>query len=158
MSPQSVTIRPARPDDAWDVYAMYQKTSRRSLYQRYIRRYQPSLEDVREMCSIHPARGAVLLAFADKHTVAGYAYYMIESDGLTAEPAMMVTDPFQGMGIGQRLLVALKNQAVLQGVQAFHATLDADNERMMHLIRKMGSPYKSEVSHGIREIYIHLAR
>ncbi|MBZ0310285.1 MAG: hypothetical protein K8I82_29765, partial [Anaerolineae bacterium] len=49
-----ITIRPARYDDAALLHTMYQRTSRSSLYQRYLRSYQPSLQDIREVCSLPP--------------------------------------------------------------------------------------------------------
>lgn len=153
-----VTIRPARYDDAVLVNAMYQRTSRSSLYQRYIRSYQPTLAEIREMCSLTPDEGAVFVASLNSSTIIGYGYYVFEHEltPSTAEPALLVTDQYQGLGLGSHLLQAMYEQALIQKVDFFHATIDAMNERMMHLIRKSGRPFKSQVSYGMRELFIQL--
>lgn len=153
---ESILVQPARPDDAALVYKMYQETSGNSIYQRYLRNYRPSYEEIRQMCSLEPHEGMVLLAFRDKSTVIGYAYYVVE-EGNTAEPALLITDKYQGMGLGQQILDLLKTEALGHGVEIFHATLDVANERMLHLIRKLAHPFRSEVSFGVREVFIELA-
>lgn len=154
-----VTIRPARYDDAALLNTMYQRTSRSSLYQRYLRSYQPSLQEIREVCSLSADEGAVFVAALNSSTIIGYGYYIIEptQSPRTAEPALLITDPYQGLGLGSFLLQAMYDQALLQKVDFFHATIDAMNERIMHLIRKSGRPFKSEVSYGMRDIFIQLA-
>ena len=52
----------------------------------------------------------------------------------TAEPAIVVSDAFQGLGIGRWVFSRLVDFARERGVRSFHCELLADNRRMLRIL------------------------
>ena len=73
-----------------------------------------------------------------------------------AEVAITVTDAMQGKGIGKIMLARLIDCARQLGVRHVDASVLADNERMLNLIRKSGLPFDSRLQDGIRIISVAL--
>ena len=72
------------------------------------------------------------------------------------EIAITVADSMQGHGIGKMMLEHLIECARQLGVRHMDASVMADNNRMMRLIRKTGLPYKSSLQDGINTISVSL--
>lgn len=76
------------------------------------------------MCSPQEGEGAVLVATVsgDESTVVGLGQYSRDPQRPShAEPALLVEDRFQGLGIGKQLFERLTRHAVARGVRVFDA-------------------------------------
>jgi len=98
------------------------------------------------------------------------AYVAVEGDQLVAvarcvrtgpdvaDVAVVVGDPWQGQGLGRRLLDLLAERAAEQGITRFAGTMLADNRQALRLMRGFGVPLERDVvSHGVREVVTRLA-
>jgi acetyltransferase len=78
--------------------------------------------------------------------------------GDTAELAVVVGDPWQGLGLGRRLVALLGEAAAAEGITRFSGTMMADNRPALKLMRGFGTPLDRDVvSHGVREVVTRLA-
>src|SRR4051812_30778594 len=98
------------------------------------------------------------------------AYVAVEGDQLVAvarcvrvgddvaDVAIVVGDPWQGQGLGKRLLRLLADRAADEGITRFAGTMLADNRQALRLMRGFGVPLERDlVEHGVREVVTRLA-
>ena len=155
-----LNIRPVEAQDAAKIYEMHRRLSAESLTLRYFRPFIPSLEEIEQVCHLGGAEGQTLVAILDDEaqTVVGLACYVIERRGqpLTAEPAILIEDQFQGQGLGRRLWQQLQQQAQAQGINIFNIFVHLSNFPMMALVRSAGLPFEAKFLDGARQIRIEL--
>jgi GNAT superfamily N-acetyltransferase len=65
-------------------------------------------------------------------------FVRLEDGSETAEAAVIVVDPWQGVGLGRALSVMLAERARELGISRFEATLLVDNRAMMSLLESLG--------------------
>src|SRR5919112_5363632 len=71
----------------------------------------------------------------------------------TADIAVVVGDPWQGMGLGRRLADELARRARAVGIERIAGTMLADNRAAFRLMRGFGWPFEHDVlSGGVREV------
>jgi acetyltransferase len=154
------TIRPVKPEDAPLILDMYGRLSEASIYRRFLRHYTVTLEDVQAESRVNEGDGAGFVAVIDdpRETVIGLAYYAIDDkeSGASAEPALLVEDRFQGMGLGRHLARTLAEYAVSQGLYRFNAYLHPMNDAVLKIIRRSGLEFESQVAYGMHEVQIAL--
>jgi acetyltransferase len=76
----------------------------------------------------------------------------------TADVAVVVGDPWQGLGLGRRLMRVLADAAAREGITRFAGTMMADNRPALRLMRGFVVPLERDVvSHGVREVVTRLA-
>ena len=72
--------------------------------------------------------------------------------------AIVVGDPWQGLGLGRRLARLLADAAAAKGVTRIAGTMLADNRPALRLMRASApSVERDELSHGVREVVTRLA-
>jgi acetyltransferase len=154
-----ITIRPIQRRDEQMLKEMFWFCSEESLYRRYLRSYNPTDEEIAQICAITPDEGVALVATTDHphQAIVGLAYYMYDSEA-TAEPAVLVEDNYQSQGIGKCLLCSLYEEARQRKVAAFNTYVLADNRPMMHMIRKSGLHYDCEQEYGTFHLRIWIDR
>ena len=77
----------------------------------------------------------------DESTVIGLGRYARDPRRPShAEPALLVKDRFQTQGIGKKMFERLTRHAVTRGVRVIDAFIDAQNHRVMRLLRSTGLP------------------
>jgi acetyltransferase len=75
-----------------------------------------------------------------------------------ADVAVVVGDPWQGQGLGRRLMALLAERAAEEGITRFAGTMLADNRRALRLMRGFELPLEHDVvSHGVRDVVTRLA-
>jgi RimJ/RimL family protein N-acetyltransferase len=75
----------------------------------------------------------------------------------TADFAIVVGDPWQGMGLGRRLTAELARRARAEGIERFSATMLAHNKPAFRIMRGFGRPFESDLlSGGVREVVARL--
>jgi GNAT superfamily N-acetyltransferase len=100
----------------------------------------------------HDLREALVAVVHDE--VVGVARYdRSPVDRSSAAFAVVVEDAWQGRGVGRRLLTELTELAGSRGVHTFTASVQADNARMLRLIRVQFPEARSTVAWGVREIH-----
>jgi RimJ/RimL family protein N-acetyltransferase len=133
-----VLTRPVRPDDEPRFVRLWPRLSPETRYRRFhapVHRFPMSF--VRRLVVVdHDLREAVVAEVGGE--VVGVARYdRLPADPGTAELAVVVEDAWQGAGLGRQLLTELLRLAAERGVHTLTATVQADNERMLGLLRRL---------------------
>ncbi len=133
-----VTTRPVRPDDAPLFRRLWDRLSPETVYRRFhapLRR--PPAHAVLRLVSVdHDLREALVAVVGDE--VVGVARYdRSPADPSTADVAVVVEDAWQGVGVGRQLLGELTELAARRGVRRLTADVQADNDRVVRLVRRL---------------------
>ncbi|MFD2090968.1 GNAT family N-acetyltransferase [Blastococcus deserti] len=134
----AVATRPVEPADRTLFCRLWGRLSKETVYRRF---HSPvhSLpeETVRRLVTVdHDLREAVVAVVGGE--VIGVARYdRPVGDPSTAEVAVLVEDAWQGMGVGRQLLGELTGLAARRGVRRLTATVQADNQPVLGLVRRL---------------------
>ncbi len=134
----AVATRPIQDDDEERFYRLWPRLSAETRYRRFhapVHRLPASL--VHHLVHVdHDAREAVVAVVGGE--VIGVARYdRSPTDPTSAEFAVVVADDWQNVGVGRQLLAELTRLAARRGVRELTATVQADNDRMVWLIRRL---------------------
>ncbi len=113
--------------------------SQQTAYLRLLSIRKPQPEEIARFTDIDPKREMAWIAVAtvDGHdTMCGVARYV--RDGDTAEWAIVLTDAWQGRGLGDKLLRKLIASARQAGIAVLSDVTFATNTAMLGLARKLG--------------------
>ncbi len=136
-----VTIRPIRAADLALEQEFVNGLSRRTGYQRLMSPRRPSLEELVRFTDVDHEREIALIATTPvqgRERQIGVARYVRESSTGDAEFAIVLSDDWQGHGLGARLLTSLAVAAKRQGVRRLVGTALSVNSGMLALGRKLG--------------------
>ena len=157
----AVTIRSTRPSDSEILVDLYGRLSDESLYKRFLRVYRPTVREIEQIVNMPTTQGAAVIATTEvnqREMAVGLAYYIVEdlTCPVSAEPAFVVDDWYQGQGIGTRLFNALHQTAVHHQIQTFNAYIHPANGGMMRVFEHTGLPLRQRHTYGERELNIRL--
>jgi acetyltransferase len=142
-----VTIRPIRPEDEPLIVKFHQTLSERSVYLRY---FSPLKLDQRiaherlsRICFIDYDREMVLLverrdSQSREGEILGVGRLSKLHGANEAEFALLVSDQWQGHGLGTQLLKLLVQVGRDEKLERITATMLADNQEMQHVARRAG--------------------
>ena len=153
-----LATRPMQPDDEARLHRLWPRLSPDTVYRRF---HSPirglSDETVHRLVDVdHDSREAVVATVGDE--VVGVARYdRTPGDASVAEVAVLVEDAWQGVGLGRQLLTALADLARRRGVRTVTATVQADNDRMVWLVRRLFPGSTMTVDSAVYEIRSPLA-
>jgi GNAT superfamily N-acetyltransferase len=130
-----VELRLLEADDRERLVRLFYRLSPESVYRRFLspRRDPSGLERLLDVD--HCNREAVAAVFGDE--VVGVARYFWGTELATADLAVLVEDAWQGRGLGVILLERLSEIARSRGVEAFTATILAENRPAIRLVRRV---------------------
>jgi GNAT superfamily N-acetyltransferase len=153
-----VATRPVRPEDLELFCSLWSRLSPETIYRRFhspVRRLPPAL--VHRLVEVdHDCRDALVAVVGDD--VVGVARYdRSPTDPTVADFAVLVEDAWQGVGLGRQLLLEITELAWRRGVRSAAATVQADNDRMLHLIRRLLPAPRLQVEASTYEITSPLA-
>ena len=134
----AVATRPVEPEDLERFRSLWSRLSADTVYRRFHSpvRWLPEATVHRLVEVDHDRREALVAVVGDD--VVGVARYDRSPDAPSrAEFAVLVEDAWQGVGLGRQLLVEITELAARRGVRTVSATVQADNERMLGLIRRL---------------------
>ncbi len=136
-----ITIRPIHAADLSLEEEFVNGLSRSTAYQRLMSARRPSPEELRRFTDIDVQRELALIATTlveGKEHQMGVARYVREPSSGDAEFAIVLSDEWQGRGLGTRLLTSLLVAAKSHGVQRLIGMTLSENGRMLALARRLG--------------------
>jgi RimJ/RimL family protein N-acetyltransferase len=154
-----VDIRALRPEHRADLIAAVERSSDKSLYQRF---FYPkrnfTAKEVAYFVEVDFVNHVALVAVVEEDgrpVIAGGGRYIIVRPG-TGELAFAVVDQYQGQGIGAALmrhLVAIAREA---GVRELIADVLADNISMQRVLESSGLPLNAMREAGVVHVSLEL--
>ena len=136
-----VLIRPIRPEDEPMMARFHATLSERSVYLRYFHMLplDARIDHARltRICFIDYDREMVLVAEKDQEILA-VGRLVREGDAKEAEFAVLISDQFQGHGLGTELLKRLIEIARDDGLARVTADILGENRQMIEICRLLG--------------------
>ncbi len=142
-----VLLRPIKPEDEPLWLDMFKHLSQESVYQRFFTIIKDTPhEQIVRYCNIDYAREMSIVAELSEGNVKriiGVVSLVIDSkrskDGYReGEVAVIVADPWQGLGLGTKLVDYILEIAEDMDVKVVSAVMLANNARIIDLMRRMG--------------------
>lgn len=142
-----LTLRPIRPEDEPLLVRLHERLSAQTVYLRYLQVFKLSLriahDRLAQRCSIDYDRELALVADrTDPHTGAHEIIAvgrLIKKPGTEeAEFALLVTDQYQGAGLGSQVLRHLVAIAHQERLCRLTGIIHPENRVMQHLCEKLG--------------------
>ncbi|MBB3083846.1 GNAT family N-acetyltransferase [Geodermatophilus sabuli] len=130
--------RPVRADDGPRFCRLWSRLSRETVYRRFhAPLHRPPSDALPHLVGVdHDLREALVAVVGDE--VVGVARYDRPATAPgTAEVAVVVEDAWQGAGVGRQLLRDLLDLAGRRGVTTVTADVQADNDRVVGLVRRL---------------------
>jgi len=139
-------LRPIRPEDEPRVVEFHGSLSPKTVYARYLRRLgldeRTAHERLIRICFLDFDRELALVAEQatgrGRHTIAGIGRLSKDTTTGTGEFAVLVTDHWQGHGLGTELMRRLIAVARAEGLERLGADIESTNERMVRLVEALG--------------------
>jgi len=136
-----ITIRPITAADLALEQEFVCGLSARTGYQRLMSARRLSLEELKRFTDVDGESELALVATTPvqgRERQIGVARYVKESASGDAEMAIVLSDDWQGRGLGTRLLLSLIGVASRHGVRRLVGMTLSDNSGMLALARKLG--------------------
>jgi RimJ/RimL family protein N-acetyltransferase len=137
-----ITIRPIRAADFALEKEFLERLSPATGYQRLMSARRPSTEEIKRFTDIDYQRELALIATTaedgGERQIGVARYVKNERAPGEAEFAIVLSDDWQGCGLGTKLLASLLGAARSQGVRRIVATTLSANGAMLALARRMG--------------------
>jgi acyl-CoA hydrolase/RimJ/RimL family protein N-acetyltransferase len=136
---QAITLRPATVSDAAGIKALFYGLPQNDRYTRFFRQVQAlSTDEVQKLCNLDYKQAVAFVAVhgAREHeTLVGHASYFVNPSTNLAESAFMVSNSWQGTGLGSALQQRLVGHAKARGIRGFQAEILPENTKMIRLAR-----------------------
>jgi len=154
-----VPTRRITPDDAPALQLFHLKLSNYSVYLRHIHAL-PRLSDnqARYFTDLKEAERFAIVALdpEDQSEIIAVVRFEGSIGSTRAEYAALVTDAWQGRGLGSALTRDLIQVARQRGVTCLYATVLPENVRMLGLLRDLGLPERLRFEDGVAEVELDL--
>ncbi len=139
---QEVLLRPIKPEDEPMWLEMFQSLSEESIRYRFFQMLKDTPHEVRvRYCNIDYDRETAIVAETiekGKKKLLGVGRLSIEADGKNGEIAFIVSDYYQGLGLGTKMVDYVLDLAKEKGIESVYAIMLPDNYRALSLTKKMG--------------------
>jgi acetyltransferase len=155
-----ILIRPIRPEDAVLAKELFKTLSPTTIYYRFFR-YMKSLtpEMLARLTQIDYDREMALVAIdqnGDQERMLGAARIIADPDGRKAEFSVLVGDPWQGKGIGAKLLEHLLHIARRRSIEHIWGCVLKENVTMLRLGKKAGFATRFNREQDVYDLTIDL--
>jgi acetyltransferase len=159
-----VNIRPIRPEDEPLMVAFHKRLSERSVYFRYFHLLNLSQRTAHErltrMCFIDYDRGMALVAEREisdgRHELLGIGRLTRVHGTSDAEMAVLVSDDFQGRGLGTELLRRLIEISKREKIERITADILAENRIMQRICERLGFQLKYDPEDATVKVELRL--
>jgi acetyltransferase len=139
---RTVLLRPIKPEDEPMWLEMFQNFSEESIRYRFFQIIKDTPHEVRvRYCNIDYDRelGIVAELTEDgRRRILGVVRLITEPDGKNGEIAFIVADPWQGLGLGSKMLDFMIEICKDKKLETIYGVMLPDNYRAINLMRKMG--------------------
>lgn len=139
---ETVLLRPIKPEDEPLWLEMFQSLSEESIRYRFFQMLKDTPHEVRvRYCNIDYDREIAIVAeMTEKgqRKILGVTRLSIEPDGKSGEIAFLVADPWQGLGLGTKMVDYVLDIAKEMKVETVYCIMLPDNYRALSLTKKMG--------------------
>ena len=156
---RKIEIRALSPDDRSDLRAAVDRTSAQSLYRRFFGAKRDfSEKEVAFFVNVDFINHVALVAIVEEGgqaVIAAGGRYIVQQPG-TAEVAFVVTDQFQGQGIGAALLRHLATIGRGTGLKEFTAEVLPENVPMLRVFEKSGLKSSTKRERGVVHVALQL--
>jgi acetyltransferase len=141
-----VILRPIKPEDEPLWLEMFQNFSEESIRFRFFQILKDTPHETRvRYCNIDYDREIAVVAELTEEgrkRILGVVRASIEPDGKTAEIAFIIADPWQGLGLGTKMVDYVLEICRDMKLETIFAIMLADNQRAISLMKKMGFDVK----------------
>jgi acetyltransferase len=138
---EAVTVRPIRPEDEPKLIEFHKRLSERSVYMRYASlmkmEQRVAHERLSRICFIDYDREMALVAETDDGEIIGVGRLTQDPQRDEAEFALIVSDDYQGEGIGTELLRRLVTVGEDEHIDRITADILRQNRAMQHVCEKL---------------------
>jgi len=157
-SAERIRIRPVRMADQTPLKELLYRLSQDSTYQRFMghKRSHPRKE-IMQLADIDGEQNMALVAEAehdDTGELIGIARYDLDPETDFGDVALVVSDRFQGKGVGTALFKQLVTLAKAQGVKGFTADVLVNNGRMLGIFNKSGERVETRLDEGVYQVKV----
>lgn len=150
-----VEVRPIEPSDGPALEAFHGTLSDRTVHLRFFGPHRTlTAQEVAYFTQVDHRTREALVALEGSQIIA-VARFDDLGEG-RAEIAFVVTDAWQGRGIGGLLLRDLATRARSRGITSFVAELLPGNARMLGLVHACGWPVREHLSGGVVTVEMDL--
>jgi acetyltransferase len=143
---RTVLLRPIKPEDEPLWLEMFQNFSEESIRYRFFQILKDTPHETRvRYCNIDYDREIAIVAELTEERrkrILGVARVSIEPDGKAGELAFIVADPWQGLGLGTKMVDYALEICADMKLETVYAIMLPDNYRAMSLMKKMGFTVK----------------
>jgi GNAT superfamily N-acetyltransferase len=153
----TVFVRPIAPEDKPLLVEGLRRLSPETVYRRFMSPKTSFTDaELRYLTEVDGHDHIALVAITGDTLVAVARCVRVAPD--TADMAIVVGDPWQGLGLGRQLARLLAMAAAAHGVKRFAGTMLADNAPALRIIKGVGTGFEvDELAHGVREVVTRLA-
>jgi len=143
---RTVLLRPIKPEDEPLWLEMFQNFSEESIRYRFFQIIKDTPHEMRvRYCNIDYDREIAIIAELTeegRRKILGVVRVSIEPDAKTGEIAFIIADPWQGLGLGTKMVDYTIDICKDMGIETLYAIMLPDNHRAINLTRKMGFALK----------------
>ncbi len=146
-----LSFRPIQPEDATALQSFHRSLSEQSVYLRFFGFMRElTAERARYFTHLDGTNRFALVALdpADTATIIAVVRYDRDAGTDETEYAAVVTDRWQGRGLGAALTDRLIVAARRQGINHLYAIVLPENQRMLHLFRALHLPEHAALEDG----------
>ena len=153
----SVRFRAISPHDAPRLMALCQRSSARTVYQRFFspRRLRP--EEAHALANVDYRERMALVAEVGtgESDLIGVARYGPGEEAATADIGLVVEDGWQGLGLGSILLKEILHAGAQRGIRHFRADVLTENRPALRLLARYTHIAQSTTSGSVTSITFH---
>ena len=153
----TVFVRPISPEDKPLLAEGLRRLSPETAFRRFLSpKVSFSAAELRYLTEVDQRDHIAYVALQGDTLVA--VARCVRTDDDTADLAIVVGDPWQGLGLGRQLAALVAERAREQGITQIAGTMLAGNTAALRLMRGFGTQVDRDViSHGVREVVTRLA-
>jgi acetyltransferase len=148
---RTVILRPIKPEDGQLWQEMFQNFSEESVHNRFFYMIKDTPHAVRvRYCDIDYNKEIAIVAELkeERRRILGVVRLTIDANKKTGEIAFIVADPWQGLGLGSKMVDYMIEICKDIGLETIYAFVLPDNYRAIKLVKKRGFiiQYKDDVA------------
>lgn len=144
---RTVILRPIKPEDEPLWLEMFQNFSQESIRYRFFEIIKDTPHEVRvRYCNVDYDREIGIVAELSeegRRKILGVVRLIVEPDGKTGEIAVVVADPWQGLGLGSKMMDYMIEICKDKNLETIYGVMLPDNRRAIRLMKKMGFTVKA---------------